>query len=110
MAESTELSNLKPKSTGCDNDDFEELQGEEVELAKRDATADSTGFGRFLIRGVSGAYSAVASFSGGFGQKSGPEGTAGPGKKEATKVVVREPQSHRQTTAEKQTRPQLLVR
>ncbi len=52
---------------------------------------------------------AVASF-GGFGRKNGPDGTAGPGKKEATKIVVKEPQSHKQTTAEKRTGPQLHVR
>ncbi len=104
-----ELSNLKPKSTGCGYDNFEELQGEEVELAKRDATADNTGLGRFILKRVTGAVGAVASL-GGFGQKSGPEGTAGPGKKETTKIVVKEPQSHKQTTAEKQIRPQLQVR
>ncbi len=91
-----EVSKLELKSTGCDDDNYEALQGEEVELAKRDATVDSTGFGRFILRGVTGA---VASLSGGFGQKNGPEG--------ATKI--KEPQSHRQTTAEKRTGPQLHV-
>ncbi|XP_064385731.1 myosin-1-like isoform X4 [Halichondria panicea] len=99
MAESTELelSNLQHKSTGWDNQGFEDLQSEEVELAKRDATtADSTGLGRLLFRGVTGAVDAVASL-GAFGQKNGPKG--------ATKI--KEPQSHRQTTAEKRTGPQL---
>ncbi|XP_064387879.1 adventurous-gliding motility protein Z-like [Halichondria panicea] len=101
MAESTcssslELSKLEPRSTDCDYDNFEDLQGEEVELAKRDATADSTGLGRLLFRGVTGAVGAVASL-GAFGQKNGPKG--------ATKI--KEPQSHRQTTAEKRTGPQL---
>ncbi len=107
MAESTELelSNLQHKSTGCDDQGFEHLQGEEVEQAKRDATADSTGLGRLFIRGVTGAVGVVASL-GGYGQKSGPEGTAGPGKKEATKVIVKEPQSH---TVEKRTGPQPQV-
>ena len=124
MAESTELSNLKPKSTGCDNNDFEELQDEEVEqakrdatadstgevkLTKRDATADSTGLGRFLFRGVTGAVDAAVASFGGFGRKNGPDGTAGPGKKETTTIVVKEPQSHKQTTAEKRTGPQLQV-
>ena len=104
MAESTcssslELSKLEPRSTDCDYDNFEDLQGEEVELAKRDATADSTGLGRLLFRGVTGAVGAVASL-GAFGQKNGPKG--------ATKI--KEPQSHRQTTAEKRTGPQLHVR
>ncbi|XP_064386040.1 cingulin-like isoform X3 [Halichondria panicea] len=107
MAESTELSYLKPKSTGCDNNDFEELQDEEVEQAKRDTTADSTGLGRFLFRGVTGAVDAAVASFGGFGRKNGPDGTAGPGKKETTTIVVKEPQSHKQTTAEKRTGPQL---
>ncbi len=109
MAESTELSYLKPKSTGCDNNDFEELQDEEVEQAKRDATADSTGLGRFLFRGVTGAVDAAVASFGGFGRKNGPDGTAGPGKKETTTIVVKEPQSHKQTTAEKRTGPQFQV-
>ena len=98
MAKSMCLSKLELMSTGCDDDNYEALQGEEVELAKRDATVDSTGFGRSFIRGVTGAVGAVASL-GGFGQKNGPEG--------ATKI--KEPQSHRQTTAEKRTGPQLHV-
>ncbi len=105
-----EMNDLKPSRAGGDDDGFESIGGEEVEQARRDAAADSTGLGRFLLSGVSGAVGAVASL-GGFGQKSGPEGTRGASKEEeTTKVVVREPLPHKQTTTEKQTGPKLLVR
>ena len=84
---------------GGDDDGFESIGGEEVEQARRDAAADSTGLGRFLLSGVSGAVGAVASL-GGFGQKRGPEGTREASKEEDTTEVVvsREPLPHKQTT------------
>ncbi len=92
-----EINDLKPSRAGVDDDD-DFLEGEEVERAKRDVAADDTGLlglDMFLLSGVYGAVGAVASL-GGFGQKSGPEGTRGASKEEeeTTKVVVRKPLPH----------------
>ncbi len=105
-----EMNGLKPSRSGGDDDGFESIDGEEVKQAKRDAAADNTGLGRFLLSEVTGAVGVVAAL-GGFGQNRGPKGIRGASKEEeTTKVVVRKRLPHRQTTTEKQTGPKLQVR
>ncbi len=109
---------LKLSRAGDDNE-FESIEDEGFERAKRaaadtDIKIDSTGLGRFLLSGVTGAVGAVASL-GGFGQKRGPEGTRG-ASEETTLFVVRESVPHKQTrsttpwSTEKRTGPKLQVR